>query len=214
MSRTRALLAGGQTVFLAALSRLLETEVDLVGIAEDGHALLRAAEELAPDIIVTEISLSRLNGLDVARQLKQADPNVEIVLLAPHPRSELVQRAFEAGVRGFVLKQSCVEDLVPAIREILQGRAYISPLLARDVIQALARKSSGSVAPQPLTNRQRQVLQLIAEGRTTAEAASILGISTRTIEFHRYRIMNALGLHSTAELTRYALEHGVVFPED
>lgn len=209
MSSARVLLAGGPTASAAGWFRLLEAEVDLVGVVEDGRTLLRSASDLAPDVIVADISLPLLNGLEATRQLKKDDPGIKIVLLAVHSRATLAKQAFQAGACGYVLQQRAAEELLTAVREVHQGRSYLTPRVARKVLRD-GNCAPGSRDPARLTSRQREVLQLIAEGRSAKQAAAILGLSARTIEFHRYRIMKQLDLHSTAELTRYAIKYGVI----
>lgn len=210
LNRPTVLLADDHSVVAAGLARLLEPEVDLVATVEDGRALLEATATLRPDVIVTDISMPLLNGLEATRRLKASDPDVKIVILTMHPEIGLAQEAFQAGACGYVLKQCAAEELLTAIREVYGGRAYLTPRVAKGLLQALARSAPEREATSRLTPRQREVLQLIAEGRTIKEVASILDLSARTIEFHRYKMMEELDLHSTAELTRYAIKHGLV----
>ncbi len=214
MSRARILLAGDHRVAADGLLRLLEAEVDLVGVVEDGRALLQAAADLEPDVIVADISLPLLNGLEATRQLKKDDPSIKIVLLALHSGGDLATEAFQAGAYGYVLKQRAAEELLAAIREVRQGRAYLTPRVAKEVLESFAESAPGPRVTARLTSRQREVLQLIAEGRSAKEAAAILGLSAKTIEFHRYRIMKELDLHSIAALTRYAIKDGLISLDD
>jgi DNA-binding NarL/FixJ family response regulator len=206
MPKTRVLLADDHTVVADALEALLKESFDLVGVVHDGRALLEAAESLRPDVIVTDISMPMLNGLDAIRQIRARRPDARIVVLTMHRETQLAEDAFRAGVSGYVLKVSPGEELIEAIQQVAQGRAYVTTLLAKDLLSLLI--DSRNPAPgdnSPLTPRQREVLQLIAEGRTMKEVASILNISPRTAESHKYEIMQVLGVASTAELIQYAI---------
>jgi DNA-binding NarL/FixJ family response regulator len=189
---------------------LLEPECNLVGTVEDGHALLAAAEKLRPDVVVTDISMPLLNGLDAARQLKKIDPGVKIVFLTMHADVSFATEAFRAGASGYLLKQSAAEELTTAVREVMMGRVYVTPLTAKDVLSTLMDGPPAAQKTSELTPRQRQVLQLVAEGRSIKEIAAILEVSTRTVEFHKYNIMEILKVRSTAELTQYAIKRGIV----
>jgi DNA-binding NarL/FixJ family response regulator len=206
MPKTRVLLADDHTVVADALEALLKESFDLVGVVHDGRALLEAAESLRPDVIVTDISMPMLNGLDAIRQIRARRPDARIVVLTMHRETQLAEDAFRAGVSGYVLKVSPGEELIEAIQQVAQGRAYVTTLLAKDLLSLLI--DSRNPAPgdnSPLTPRQREVLQLIAEGRTMKEVASILNISPRTAESHKYEIMQVLGVASTAGLIQYAI---------
>src|ERR1017187_1687570 len=200
MPKIRVLLAEDHTVVAEGLQSLLKDSFDLVGMVHDGRALLDAAEKLRPDVIVTDISMPLLNGLDAVRQIRAGRPETRFIILTMHRDTHLAAEAFRAGVSGYLLKVSPVEELVKAIREVAQGRSYVTTLLAKDLINLLieagaAPREGGS----PLTPRQREVLQLIAEGRTMKEVAGILNISPRTAESHKYDIMQALSVQTTAE---------------
>jgi DNA-binding NarL/FixJ family response regulator len=211
MNRPRLLLADDHTLVLEGLKRLLEPEFDVVGIAEDGRALLAAAERLRPDVVLLDISMPLLNGVDAARQLKKMVPRTRIVFVTMHADPAYITGAFRAGASGYLLKRSAAKELVTAIREVLHGRIYVTPLIAKDFVMPVLEPASASAwFSGKLTGRQREVLQLIAEGRSRKETASLLGISVKTVEFHRAQISRALGLRSVAEMTRYALEHGLI----
>jgi DNA-binding NarL/FixJ family response regulator len=209
MKRARVLLADDHTIVAEGLASLLEDDFDLVGQVRDGRALLEAARRLRPDVIVSDISMPLLNGLDAVRQIRRAGLPCKLVILTMHADVHLATEAVRAGATGYVLKQSAGEELITAIREVLKGRTYITPLIATDVIGTLVddRAAAGAVT---LTPRQREVLQLVAEGRTMKEIAGILGISTRTAESHKYQMMAALGVTTTAELVQYAIRIGVI----
>ena len=196
---------------LAGLRKILEPEYDLVGTAGDGRELLKLAASLKPDVVVVDISMPLLNGLDAVRQLKQTNSSVKVVFLTMHGDIDFATEAFRAGASGYLLKHSAVEELPKAINEALQGRVYITPLVAKGVLSSLM----DSPAPSPsrsvdLTSQQREVLQLVAEGRTIKEIAGILNVSPRTVEFHKTNLVKMLGVKTTAELTRYAVKRGIV----
>ena len=211
MTQPRVLLADDHAMVLAGLRKILEPEYDLVGTAGDGRELLELAASLKPDVVVVDISMPLLNGLDAVRQLKKTDSSVKVVFLTMHADVDFATEAFRAGASGYLLKHSAVEELPKAINEALQGRVYITPLVAKGVLSSLM----DSPAPSPsrsvdLTSRQREVLQLVAEGRTIKEIAGILNVSPRTVEFHKTNLVKMLGVKTTAELTRYAVKRGIV----
>lgn len=211
MPKTRVLLAEDHTVVAEGLQSLLKDSFELVGMVHDGRALLEAVERLRPDVIVTDISMPLLNGLDAVRQIRARRPDARIVVLTMHRDTHLAAESFRAGVSGYLLKISPAEELVKAISEVAQGRSYVTTLLAKDLITLLVE--AGGKAREgglPLTARQREVLQLIAEGRTMKEVASLLHISPRTAESHKYDIIQALGAQTTAELIQYAIRMKLV----
>jgi DNA-binding NarL/FixJ family response regulator len=194
-----------------ALKSLLAEEFDLVGVVEDGRAMVEATGRLRPDVIVADVTMPHLNGIDALAQLRQSGDRVPVVFLTMHRDVTFARRALEAGASGFVLKHSAPAELVSAIRAALEGKTYLTPQLAGEVLesmkQGLARANDPVVA---LTPRQREVLQLLAEGCSAKEIASSLSISARTVEFHKYQLMETLGLHTNAELTHFAIKHGLV----
>ena len=211
MSKTRVLLADDHKIVLEGLRGLLEPEFEVVGTVEDGRALMDAAEKLHPDVIVADISMPLLNGIEAVGQIKKTDPHIKVVFLTMHPDVTYAARAFEAGALGYVLKHSAPSELVTAIREALKGRTYVTPMIAGELLQAYKEGAHERQHPfRRLTPRQREVLQLLAEGHSTKEIATILYISPRTVEFHKYRIMEELNLKSSAELVQYAIKHGIV----
>lgn len=211
MKRARVLLADDHKIVAAGLKGILEPEFELVGTVQDGRALLKAARELRPDVIVVDISMPLLNGIEAVRQLKNANDRAKVVFLTMHPDVTYASRAFEAGASGYVLKHSAPTELVTAIREALKGRTYVTPMIAGELMRSYQDGSGKRKDPiRTLTPRQREVLQLLAEGHSAKDAAAILGISPRTAEFHKYRMMRELGIRTNAELMQYAIKHGVV----
>ena len=211
MKRARILLADDHKIVAAGLKGILEPEFELVGTVQDGRALLKAARELRPDVIVVDISMPLLNGIEAVRQLKKANDHAKVVFLTMHPDVTYASRAFEAGASGYVLKHSAPAELVTAIREALKGRTYVTPMIAGELMRSYQDGSGKRTDPtRTMTPRQREVLQLLAEGHSAKEAAAILGISPRTAEFHKYRMMRELGIRTNAELMQYAIKHGVV----
>jgi len=214
MPKTRVLLAEDHTVVAEGLQALLKDSFELVGVVHDGRALLEAAEKLRPDVILTDISMPLLNGLDAIRQIRSHRPDAKIIVLTMHRETSLAAEAFRAGVSGYLLKISPGEELINAIREVAQGRSYVTTLLAKDLITLLLESGSPTRgAGMPITPRQREVLQLIAEGRTMKEVASILNISPRTAESHKYEIMQAIGVQTVAELVQHAIRLKLIVVE-
>jgi DNA-binding NarL/FixJ family response regulator len=209
--RPRVLLADDHLLVAEALTSLLTPEFDLVGVVEDGRALLEAAGKLQPDVIVADVSMPHLNGIDALAQLRQGGDRTPVVFLTMHRDVTFARRALDAGASGFVLKHSASVELVAAIRAALQGKTYLTPQLAGEVLEAMKEGSEQAGDPvTSLTPRQREVLQLLAEGRSAKEIAASLGISARTVEFHKYQMMETLDLHTNAELVHFAIKHGVV----
>ena len=205
MRRNTVLIADDHTIVVEGLVGLLKEDFDVVGTVSDGELLIDAAKRLRPDVIVTDISMPGLSGLDVLPRLKAERVDSRVVVLTMHNDAALATRAIRAGASGFLLKQSAGEELVNAIQQALQGRVYLTPVLTRDVIERMARPADQS-EPQ-LTARQRDVLRLIVEGQRMKAIAAALQVSPRTVEAHKYEIMQALDVHSTAELVRYAMQH-------
>jgi len=206
MQKTRVLLAEDHTVVAEGIQALLKDTFDLAGVVHDGRALLEAVDTLRPDVIVTDISMPMLNGLDAIRQIRARRPDARIVVLTMHRDTQLAADAFRAGVTGYLLKISPGEELIKAIQEAAHGRSYVTSLLAKDLITLLLEADRPPSEESPLTPRQREVLQLIAEGRTMKEVAAELNISPRTAESHKYEIMQVLGVHTTAELVQRAIK--------
>jgi DNA-binding NarL/FixJ family response regulator len=205
--RTKVLLADDHTVVAEGLATLLKNRFDLVGTVGNGSELIDAARKLRPDVIVADISMPVLSGLEALRRLKAARSEAKVIFLTMHADAQLATEAFRAGASGYVLKQSAGEELIAAIQEVLQGRTYLTPLMTKDVIANFTETTPPTVK---LTTRQREVLRLIAEGRRMKEIGAILQLSTRTVETHKYEMMRGLGVESTAELVRYAIQIGLV----
>jgi len=209
--KPRLLLADDHTLLLEGIRLLLQPEFDLVGSVEDGQALLVAAKTLKPDVILLDISMPRLNGIDAARQLRNLLPSARLIFLTMHEGEDYVTEAFRAGAMGYLLKRAAASELVTAIHMVLKGNHYVSPLVARNSLDMLISSSKpGGKGVDRLTPRQREVLQLTAEGRSRKEIAGILNISVKTVEFHKANIMNELNLRTTADFTRYAMEPGII----
>jgi two-component system, NarL family, response regulator NreC len=207
----RILLADDHAIFRQGVRALLEREgFQVVGEAADGHAVIKMAAHLTPDVAVVDLAMPMLNGLDATREITRASPRTRTILLTMHTEDPYVARALQAGIRGYVLKSQAAEDLVQAIREVARGAVYLSPGISQTVVEAYLAKRD--LPPDPLTSREHQVLQLIAEGKTTKEVAALLGISVKTAESHRMRIMTKLDIHETAGLVRYAIRQGLVRP--
>lgn len=211
MNRPRVLLADDHRMVAEGLKSLLSPEFELVGVVEDGLALIDAAKKLRPDVIVADITMPRLNGLDALAQVKREVPRTRVIFLTMHQDVAYARRALDAGASGFVLKHSAPAELVAAIRAALEGKIYLAPALASDVLQEIQRDPKAAKDPvTSLTARQREILQLFAEGRSAKEISSLLNISARTVEFHKYQMMENLGLHNSTELTHFAIKHGIV----
>jgi DNA-binding NarL/FixJ family response regulator len=206
--RTKVLLADDHAIVAEGLATLLKGHFDLLGTVGDGNELIDAARKLRPDVIVADISMPVVSGLEALRRLKTTKSDAKIIFLTMHADAQLATEAFRAGASGYVLKQSAGEELIAAIQEVLRGRTYLTPLITKNVIATLTESVPQSAVK--LTTRQREVLRLIAEGRRMKEIGAILELSTRTVETHKYEMMRALGMESTAELVRYAIQIGLV----
>jgi len=215
MTKPRILIADDHSIVLAGLCKLVEAdgEGEVVGTAEDGRALVEEAQKLRPDIILLDISMPLLNGLDAARQIRKLVPECKLIMLTMHATPTYAAEAFKAGVSGYLIKRSAASELKHAIQAVLRGQHYMTPLITKDVLDSALHPPEGNARKRPpstLTPRQREVLQLVAEGKGTKDIASLLKISVKTVEFHKFRIMDELDLHSTAELTKYAIAEGLV----
>jgi len=210
MKKPRVLLADDHRVVAEGLRSLLEPHFEVAGIVSDGRELLAAAKALDPDVVVLDISMPSLNGIEAACQLRAANSRAKVVFLTMHREVTYAARALEAGASGFVLKHSAASELVTAVQEALKGGTYITPQIAGDLLDAMRHGApAGAKSPDDLTPRQREVLQLVAEGRSAKQIAAALHISRRTAEFHKARLMESLGVHNTAELIQYAMRAGV-----
>src|SRR5256886_3575826 len=207
----RVALADDHVLVRKRLKTLLErAEFKIVAEAADGQEAVTQATSLHPDITIMDISMPMLNGIDAARELGRSCPKTKVILLSQHEEDQYILEALEAGVKGYVLKNQVASDLIHAIQQVSRGEFYLSPGISRAVVEAYRSKSDRPV--DPLTVRERQVLQLIAEGKSTKDAASLLGISVKTAESHRMRLMQKLDIHETASLVRYAVRRRLVEP--
>lgn len=209
MGRPRVLLADDHALLLGAFEKLLSGDYDIVGQVSDGRALVEAADRLKPDVIVLDISMPFLNGLEAARHIKQKTRGVKLVFLTMNEDTDLAAEAFRAGASGYLLKRSAASELLTAIREVLQGRSYVTPLITEGLVGSLMHGADHTPSRE-LTPRQREVLQLLAEGRSMKEVASLLNLTPRTVAFHKYRMMEQLKVKSTAELVQYAVKNYIV----
>lgn len=206
---TRIILADDHVIVRQGIKSLLEREgMQVLAEASDGREAIGYAESLSPDVVVMDIGMPMLNGMEAARELARCCPKVKPILLTQHDEPQYVSAALKAGVKGYVLKSQISGDLVQAIHQVLRGQVYLSPGISASVMAAY--KSKTEIATDPLTSRERQVLQLIAEGKSTKDVAALLGVSVKTAESHRSRLMQKLDIHETASLVRYAVKHGLV----
>ncbi len=210
MGRTKVLIADDHTLLLEAFRGLLEPEFDVVGTVADGRALLKAARNLKPDVIVLDISMPLLNGLDAARHLQESSPPPKLVFLTMNPDPDLAREAMRLGASGYLLKTSAASELTKAIHGALRNLKYITPSVKKTLEDAFIEDPSGGKGTHALSSRQREVLQLIVEGRSMKEVASVLNVATRTVAYHKYKMMADLRLKSTAELIQFALKHKIV----
>jgi DNA-binding NarL/FixJ family response regulator len=211
MKRTKILIADDHSMVIDGLRGLLEPEYEVVGAVNDGRAVLPEVQKLRPDVVVIDISMPLLNGLDCTRQLRESGCTAKILILTMHPDATLAQEALAAGATGYLLKTSPGSELKGALREVLQGRTYLSPAVTRDVLEVMGRMTSiHENVWAHLTPRQREVRQLLAEGKSHKEIANILNISVKTAEYHKYAILDTLGLKTNAELVQYAIRHGII----
>jgi two-component system response regulator NreC len=211
MMSQRVLLADDHPMFREGLKTLLEDEgFEVVGEASDGLEAVQLVSELKPQVAVLDLAMPRLNGIDSARELNKRAPDVQVVMLTMYEEDAYVLEALRAGIRGYVLKAQAADDLVSAIREVLHGGIYLSPGISESVM--IAYRSKRELPSDHLTDRERQVLQLVAEGHTTKEIADLLAISPSTADSHRTRLMQRLHIHETASLVRYAIRRGVIEP--
>ena len=209
--KTRIVLADDHVLVRQGIKSLLEREgFQVTGEAADGQELVRIAAELQPDVAVLDVGMPLMNGLIAAHELKRVCPKTKSVLLTRHDEDQYVIEALRAGIRGYVLKSQAATDLVHAIQQVCRGQVYLSPGISRVVVDAYLSKSS--MPADPLSAREHEVLQLIAEGKSTKDVAALLGISVKTAESHRSRLMQKLDIHETASLVRYAVRRGLIQP--
>lgn len=209
MSKARILLADDHTLVVEAFKKLLEPEFEVVGTVGDGRALLRLAAELQPDVVLVDLNMPLLNGLDASEQLKQLMPKVKIIVLTMNEDAEIAAETLQKWASGYLLKKSAGSELVKAVRDVLVGLKYVTPAMKTE-LEEMAAREPRSESSRVLTARQREVLQLLAEGHTMKEAAAILHVTARTVAFHKYRIMREFGLENNSELLRFAMKQKVV----
>src|SRR6516165_1081144 len=210
MTRIRILLADDHAMICDGFRKLLEPEYEVVGTAGDGRALLKAAEELKPDVVLVDIGMPLLNGLDAARQLKKQMPRLKLIFLTMNPDSDLASEALRIGASGYLLKNSQGEELMKAVRTIVSGMSYVTPQVRQAMEERFIEHPKAMLRPQHLTPRHREILQMLAEGRSPKEIASILDITVRTVRFHKYEIMKELRVTSNSELVQYAIKHSLI----
>jgi DNA-binding NarL/FixJ family response regulator len=210
MHRSRILIADDHNLVAELCVKMLEAEFEVVGVVSDGRALIRTAADLRPDVIIVDVGMPILNGLDAAQKVKQMLPAIKVIFLTMNPDPELAAEAFRRGASGYLLKTSAAAEMVVSVREVLRGKSYLSPRMSRDTVDFLRRQHKKLVQEsERLTGRQREVLQLLAEGKVMKEIASTLNMTTRTVAFHKYRIMEVLGAKSSADLVKYAVKNNI-----
>jgi DNA-binding NarL/FixJ family response regulator len=209
MAKPRVIIADDHTLLVEAFEKLLAPECDVVAKVADGRALVEAVKKLRPDVVVLDLAMPLLNGLDAARQIRQIDPSVRLVFVTMNEDPDLAAEAFRAGGAAYLLKRSAGSELLTAIREAMKRRSYVTPLVTEGMLGSLMH--SGNETPsRQLTARQREVLQLLAEGKSMKEVASILKVTPRTVAFHKYRMMEQLKIKTNAELIQYAIRQHVI----
>jgi DNA-binding NarL/FixJ family response regulator len=202
----RILIADDHTLVAEACRKLLESDYEVVATVGDGRALVRAVAELRPQLIIVDVSMPLLNGLDAGQQAKELLPSVKLIFLTMNHDADLAAEAFRRGASGYLLKTCAASELTVAVREVLRGKSYLSPVIAKETVDFLLRQDKKLVdEADRLTERQREVLQLLAEGKCMKEVASVLNVTTRTVAFHKYRIMEVLNIRTNAELVQYAI---------
>jgi len=212
MKRTRILIADDHTMVSAGLRKLLEPEFEVIGSVEDGRALVRAAAESKPDLVLVDVGMPFLNGLDAVRQLKSLAPSTKIIFLTMIPDPDVASEALRIGISGYLLKTAREEELLQAVRNALKGLSYVSPQISHALEESFVRDPRSLNRSKHLTTRQLEIVQMLAEGRQMKEIARILGISFRTVRFHKYQIMQELQIKSIAELVQYAIKHSIISP--
>ncbi len=213
MRRATILLADDHTMFCAGLKRLLEPEYEVIGCVSDGRALLKAAVDSTPDVVVIDVGMPLLNGLDAGRELKKSMPRVKLIYLTMNSDADVASEAFRIGASGYLLKNSAGEELLQAVRSAVRGASYVTPQISHALDEKFIRDPKSLNRPKMLSDRQREVLQMLAEGQSMKEIAFTLQISRRTVRFHKYRIMEELGIKTNAELVQYAIKHSIISPQ-
>jgi DNA-binding NarL/FixJ family response regulator len=208
--RARLLIADDHTLLAEACKNLLEPEFEVVGIVDNGRALLRLVAELKPEVVILDIAMPQLNGLDAGEQIKHLLPATKLVYLTMNMSPEVAAEAFRCGASGYVVKSSAAVELIMAIRRALRSESYLSPLIAKETVDFLLSSRHSYSEKRRITRRQSEVLQLLAEGMSMKEVASVLNVKPGTVAFHKYRIMESLGLRTNAELLQYAIKHNLI----
>jgi DNA-binding NarL/FixJ family response regulator len=209
-NRSRILIADNHLLIAQACKKLLEKEFDVVGVVADGRDLLKAAAELRPDLILVEIAMPSLNGLDVCEQIKNKQETRRIVLLTMINRPEVAAEAFRRGASGYVLKHCSAKEFIVAVRSVLRGESYLSPLITKDTVAFLLRTNLENSKRKNISPRQREVLQLLAEGKSLKEVAYTLNVKLGTVAFHKYKMMETLNVRTNAELIKYAIDQNMI----
>lgn len=208
--RARLVIADDHTLLAEACKSLLEPEFEVIGIVATGRELLRVASELKPDVVVIDVGMPQLNGLDAAEQLKRLQPSCKVVFMTMNMAPDVAAEAFRRGALGYVVKNSAASELVTAIRRALRSESYLSPLITKDTVEFLLRGRTPYSEEKRLTRRQSEILQLLAEGLSMKEVANVLNLRPGTVAFHKYNLMHALGLKTNAQLLRYAIKHHLI----
>ena len=207
----RIIIADDHTLVAEACKKLLESDYEIVATVGDGRSLVRAAAESRPHLIIVDVSMPLLNGLDAGQQIKELIPSIKLVYLTMNHDADLAAEAFRRGASGYLLKTCAASELAIAVREVLRGKSYLSPMIAKDTVDFLLRQDRKLIEEgQRLTERQREVLQLLAEGKCMKEVAGVLNVTTRTVAFHKYRIMEVLNVRTNAELVQYAIRQHLI----
>ncbi|PYU18285.1 MAG: DNA-binding response regulator [Acidobacteria bacterium] len=208
--KARLLIADDHTLVAEACKRFLEPEFEVVSIVADGRTLLRMVTELKPDVAIVDIAMPQLNGLDAGEQVKRISPSLKLIYLTMNTEPDVAAEAFRRGASGYVVKSSAAEELVTAIRKALRSESYLSPMITKETVEFLLRSGQSYAEEKRITQRQSEVLQLLAEGMSMKGIASILNLKPGTVAFHKYRIMHNLGLKTNAELLQYAIKHHMI----
>lgn len=212
MKRTTILLADDHTMICDGLRKLLEPEYEVIGCVGDGRALVKAALDLKPDLALVDVGMPLLNGLDAGRELRKLMPRIKLIFLTMNPDADVANEALRIGALGYLLKNSPGEELLRAVHDAARGSSFVTPQISHAIEQNFIRDPGSLNRPRHLSDRQREVLQMLAEGRSMKEIAFVLEISHRTVRFHKYRIMEELGITTNSELVRYAIRHAMIPP--
>lgn len=212
MRRTTILLADDHTMFSAGMRKLLEPEYEVVGCVTDGRSLLKTAADLNPDLVLMDVGMPLMNGLDAGRELRKRMPRIKLIFLTMNPDADIASEAFRIGAAGYLLKNSQGEELLQAVRNVIRGTSYVTPQISHAMEEMFIRDPQSLSRPCHLSDRQREVLQMLAEGQSMKEIAYILHISIRTVRFHKYKMMDELGIKTNSELVQYAIKHSIISP--